>query len=490
MKPRLTIVGAGWAGLSAAVKATQSGFQVHLIEASSSPGGRAKSVMHQGVQFDNGQHALLGAYSATLELMKSIGLDPQELFDEQNLMWSYPSGEPYALPEDRYPLKLARSVLMSQRFDAFEKLKLLKPVLVGLQLQLGMGARVSTPSPFGSNLVASGHAGEQNREHDRDRDRDRDRALAPVLSSTHLARDTTVAQLFQGVSRSVIQDLISPLCLSAMNTPLERASANVFIRVLRDAFMDPPRSSNFLLPKRPLSEIMPERAVQWLLAQGAMVEMGRRIEDLRQLDPEGPCILALPPWQAARLTQESYPEWSQCAKNLKHNAIASVYIKGHARRKHLGPKALRQANTALRAVVCFNEHLELDRCVHPQFGVQLEAPQSAPTDGPERPTPQMDLAAQHWALIVSVADPLKRQEIIQNALLTAQKHLGLVDAQMLFCTVEKRATFSCEAHTPRPPGFIARGLWACGDYVKGPYPATLEGAVRSGLNAVQMLLDT
>ena len=87
MKPRLTIVGAGWAGLSAAVKATQSGFQVHLIEASSSPGGRAKSVMHQGVQFDNGQHALLGAYSATLELMKSIGLDPQELFDEQNPVW-------------------------------------------------------------------------------------------------------------------------------------------------------------------------------------------------------------------------------------------------------------------------------------------------------------------------------------------------------------------------------------------------------------------
>jgi predicted NAD/FAD-dependent oxidoreductase len=31
---------------------------------------------------------------------------------------------------------------------------------------------------------------------------------------------------------------------------------------------------------------------------------------------------------------------------------------------------------------------------------------------------------------------------------------------------------------------IAPGLRACGDYVEGPYPATLEGAVRSGLNAV------
>jgi predicted NAD/FAD-dependent oxidoreductase len=51
--------------------------------------------------------------------------------------------------------------------------------------------------------------------------------------------------------------------------------------------------------------------------------------------------------------------------------------------------------------------------------------------------------------------------------------------------VEKRATFACTPGLERPAMHIAPGLLACGDYVAGPYPATLEGAVRSGLNAAK-----
>jgi predicted NAD/FAD-dependent oxidoreductase len=39
----------------------------------------------------------------------------------------------------------------------------------------------------------------------------------------------------------------------------------------------------------------------------------------------------------------------------------------------------------------------------------------------------------------------------------------------------------------RPRAAIAPGLWACGDYVEGPYPATLEGAVRAGLQVARQL---
>jgi hydroxysqualene dehydroxylase len=48
--------------------------------------------------------------------------------------------------------------------------------------------------------------------------------------------------------------------------------------------------------------------------------------------------------------------------------------------------------------------------------------------------------------------------------------------------VEKRATFACVPGLRRPPASIGPGLWACGDYVAGPYPATLEGAVRTALS--------
>ena len=53
--------------------------------------------------------------------------------------------------------------------------------------------------------------------------------------------------------------------------------------------------------------------------------------------------------------------------------------------------------------------------------------------------------------------------------------------------VEKRATFACTPGLQRPPQAIAPGLLACGDYTEGPYPATLEGAVRSGLAAAHAL---
>ncbi|MES2423107.1 MAG: FAD-dependent oxidoreductase, partial [Pseudomonadota bacterium] len=53
--------------------------------------------------------------------------------------------------------------------------------------------------------------------------------------------------------------------------------------------------------------------------------------------------------------------------------------------------------------------------------------------------------------------------------------------------VEKRATFACTPGLQRPPMEIAPRLLACGDYVAGPYPATLEGAVRSGMAAAQAL---
>ena len=469
MSRKLTIVGAGWAGLSAAVRATQLGFQVHLIEASASPGGRAKTISHHDLQFDNGQHALIGAYSATLALIGSIGLNADELFERQALKWSYPSGAPFSLPTDPYPLKLARSLLFNKRFDGRDKLSVLKPALFWFEHVL----------------------------------------MRTLFSAQTTPKDVSVAQLFQGVSQRIIQDLISPLCLSAMNTPMAHASANTFLQVLRDAFADPPHSCDFLWPKRTLSEIMPERAVQWLNEHGALVQMGRRIDALNQIDPESSCLLAVPPWQAAKLTQDKNPAWSNLAHQLQHRAIASVYLKGQAHSSLITYPHLSEAHSTLGRLICFNHPMELEDCVHPQFGVQLQAPTqhkkhagtlaethmnahkhpstpislSAPNP-PEFSTPE---STQYWALIVSVADPFKREVIIQNALALARSELGLKNPELQFCSVEKRATFSCEPNLRRPPCRVAEGLWACGDYVQGPYPSTIEGAVRSGVNAVEAL---
>ena len=78
---QLTIVGAGWAGLAAAVAATQAGWHVQLFEAANTAGGRARSLTQSfaGKPLDNGQHVLIGAYRDTLALMRTVGLNPEAL---------------------------------------------------------------------------------------------------------------------------------------------------------------------------------------------------------------------------------------------------------------------------------------------------------------------------------------------------------------------------------------------------------------------------
>jgi hydroxysqualene dehydroxylase len=77
--------------------------------------------------------------------------------------------------------------------------------------------------------------------------------------------------------------------------------------------------------------------------------------------------------------------------------------------------------------------------------------------------------------------------LTQQVLAQAVSQLNLSGLQAVQTVVEKRATFSCTPGLNRPALRVAAGLLACGDYVDGPYPATLEGAVRSGLAAARCL---
>jgi hypothetical protein len=80
-----------------------------------------------------------------------------------------------------------------------------------------------------------------------------------------------------------------------------------------------------------------------------------------------------------------------------------------------------------------------------------------------------------------------RAQLQAQVLTQAREQLGLAHLVALQTVVEKRATFACTPALARPPRHIAPGLQACADYVAGPYPATLEGAVLHGVAAAQDL---
>jgi hypothetical protein len=98
---------------------------------------------------------------------------------------------------------------------------------------------------------------------------------------------------------------------------------------------------------------------------------------------------------------------------------------------------------------------------------------------------QLDGSHGLLAFVVSAAQG-DRATLEAQVLAQAKTQLGL-SPQAVKTVVEKRATFACTPGLQRPHAQVIPGLVACGDYVAGHYPATLEGAVRSGVSAAQSL---
>ena len=218
--PRLAVVGAGWAGLAAAVEACALGAQVSLLEMAPQAGGRARSVG----ELDNGQHILIGAYTDTLALMRRVGADPEALLLRQPLRLRYPEHDTLQLPGGPPTLAFARAVVACRAW----------------------------PWPARLNLLRH--------------------SLGWAVTGFRCPPDWSVARLCSGLPAPVRADLVEPLCVAALNTPAQLASAQVFLRVLKDALFSGPGSADLLLPRQGLSALLPAPALAWLAAPALAYE--------------------------------------------------------------------------------------------------------------------------------------------------------------------------------------------------------------------------
>jgi squalene-associated FAD-dependent desaturase len=427
---RWAVIGGGWAGLAAAIEATRLGHTVTLYELAGQLGGRARSLTPEadGTRLDNGQHILIGAYRATLGLMTQIGLSPADLLLRQPLALLDPAGRGLQLPAGAPLPAFVRGVLGLREWPLSDRMKLLRTAA-----RWGVGGF----------------------------------RCAPTLS---------VAQLSQGLGARVQHDLIDPLCVAALNTPAAEASAAVFLRVLRDALFSGRGSADLLLPRRPLADLLPEPAKQWLSDHGADVHLGTRVDQLRRQgtgwqvneEPYDRVVLASSAAEAARLAAPYAPDWARTAQGLRYEPIVTVYL-------HSPGATLSSAMTALAVDAPGREPA--------QFAFD-----QGRIAGPAQ--------AGRFAFVVSGATEwVSRGTAATEAAVRAQAHAALrppagvpkAAVEVLRSVAEKRATFRCTPGVQRPGARVAPGLVAAGDYVAGPYPASLEGAVRSGLAAVKTL---
>jgi squalene-associated FAD-dependent desaturase len=404
---RVAVIGGGWAGLAAAVELTAAGIATTLYEAGRVFGGRARGVELDGRRLDNGQHILLGAYRETLALMRRVGADPDQLLARHPLQVANNAGFRLALPKLPAPLNVAWGLLAARGVGLGEKLRTAR-WMQGIKAR---GFRLDADCTVAEWLDAAGQTG-QLRRH-----------------------------------------LWEPLCLAALNTPAERASAQLFANVLRDSLGSARREdTDLLLPRCDFSRLLAEPATGWLSEHGATLRPNTRVRSLHAgvkavtIDGEdfAAAIIATAPQHAGRL-------WPALAGSIDYEPIATAYLQCSAETRlpfpllslpgPCGQWVVDRGDGLLAFVLSGHGDWEAldDRALARQLADELDLGQ--------------DLG---WHRVIR----------------------------------EKRATFSCRPNLPRPPTRLAPRLFLAGDYSWAEYPATLEGAVRSGRRAAGLALST
>ena len=427
------IIGGGYAGMAAAVTLAERGVPVTVFESAKQLGGRARGVWYNDTQLDNGQHILLGCYRKTLRLIQQVGGNIENDFL-------------------RLPLQLTlhnRFELKAPHLPAPLHLLVGLPTAQGLSLTQRLSAARFMPDMRGVNFT--------------------------------LPHDITVFDLLRTHNQGdeLIRLLWEPICISALNTPAHKASARVLLNVLRDSLNGVRTDSDILLPRLNFSALFPDRAAEYIKQHGgevliscsveAIVPQGGEIELVTTQDSGGApsklfshAICAAAPANAARLFRAT-PQLTPIAEQIEAipcQPIYTVYLQY--------PFMVRLPQAMLGFDRCFTQWL-FDKG---------------------------QIAGQHGLIAAVISaeglhQELEHAQFAQKVVQELRVQLGIKEAPLWHRVIaEKRATFSCEPNLPRPAHTtLLANLLLAGDYTAGDYPATLEGAVMSGIRCAKEIVN-
>jgi squalene-associated FAD-dependent desaturase len=435
MPKHVVVIGGGMAGMAAASLLASRGIKVTLLEAAEHLGGRARSVAiehdSQVHLLDNGQHIMLGAYRETLKLLTTIGVQERDAFMRVPLTLDVRAGNKTAL-------KLATTSYLPAPINQ----------LIGFLLCEGL--------KFSERMHVI-------------------KLMLKLKRNNYLlSSDTPLENFLQKNNQSdqIINLLWDPLCLAALNTPIKVASTKVFLNVLRDTFKSK-NSTDFLLPKRDLSQLFSQPISSYLKTNQANILFSQRVKNIMpstngykvstkdKTFEASHVIVAMSPVRLRNVIGD-LPKLSHIAEQTdgyEYQPIYTIYLQY-------------QRDTTLSA---------------PMLGLTGTLSQWVFDRG--------ILCGQSGLMAVIISAEGAHQLLTQDALaLRVAQELRDAFPQLqkpLWHKViaEKRATFSCNVNLPRPAHITPyQHLYLAGDYTYADYPATIEGAVRSGINAANYII--
>lgn len=436
MKKKVAIIGAGWAGAAAAWQLHKNGHQATVFEASHLLGGRARKhnsiILNQVV--DNGQHLLLGAYRSTLTLMQELGIDIETAFHRFDLdIHSADESFRFKTAPLPAPLHLLGALFTAQGVRFSERVKLI--------------------------------------------------SLQRYLTAKHwqVPAAMTVKELLAHTKQPpiLIDKLWIPLCIAALNTPIETACAQLFTNVLRDSLGGNRKDTQMLIPLRNMSDLWTQSALQY-----ADVRLGKTVRHITPIsttkyrineeeDAFDAIIIATNAPPAKRLLSPLVQELDAAQQQLlnalqsfEFNPIATLYLQPENAWENPYPmQMLEEDHHSLAAGQWVFNHAAMP-------GSELK---------------------NIISITISYANRLQdyNKKLIMDAIIKqvhyqAKIPLPPITAKELI--TEKRATFVAKTGLQRPETNTPwTGIKLAGDWVQNDYPAVLEGAVRSGIDAANAI---
>jgi squalene-associated FAD-dependent desaturase len=289
-----------------------------------------------------------------------------------------------------------------------------------------------------------------------------------------LPGDMTVAELLAAHEQDadLTSKLWEPLCIAALNTPIHKASAQMLLNVLRDSLNRNRADSDMLLARIDFTALFPQRAAAYIEQHGGKVFVACGVEAIipqngsfELVTAQGNhsfshVICAASPSVAEKLLLPIAGLESTVAqiRKLEHQPIYTVYLQYPA---HI---TLPRAMIGLHR--CFSQWLFDKGRIARQHGL-LAAVISAE----------------------GMHQELSHAELVQRVSAELCENFGIIEQpEWVQVIAEKRATFCCSPSLQRPSQMtVLHNLLLAGDYTAGDYPATLEGAVLSGLRCAELV---